>query len=86
MSSVAWIYDGKKDTATAIQYFEKSLSIEPQNAERWISLGQIYMRNSVKKYDRAMECFENALQYTTDTAKKTKVQDYIKDCKKRRGY
>ena len=86
MSSVAWIYDGKGDTTTAIEYFEKSLAIEPTNSDRWISLGQIYMRNSVEKYDRALQCFENALKNTTDTSKKEKIQNYIKDCKQRRGY
>lgn len=86
LSSVAWIYDGKRDSATAIEYFEKSLQIEPNNAERWTSLGNLCMRYTVGKYDRAIECFENALKYTADSTKKAQIQKLIDECKKRRGY
>lgn len=86
LSSVGWIYDGKSDTSTAIQYFEKSIALEPENVDRLLNLGQIYMRNSIKKYDKALKCFENALKYTNDPVKRSKLQGLIKDCKQRRGY
>lgn len=85
MCSLAWAYDGISDTQSAIDYFEKSLAIKPGDAARWINLGKLYMRSSIKQYSRAVECFNNALKYNPTTDQKTQIDTLITDCKQRMG-
>lgn len=83
MSSVAWQYDAIGETGKAIEYFEKSLAIEPGNVDRWIALGQLNMRASIKKYGRALECFNNAAKNKPSAAQKSNIEKLIKDCRSR---
>lgn len=85
MSAVARIYDGKGDNTNTAGYFEKSLSLEPSNVSRLISAGQFYMRYTVANYDRALECFKNALDSKPTEAQKAEINKSIAECKKRRG-
>ncbi len=85
MSAVARIYDGKGDNANTARYFEKSLSLEPTNVSRLISAGQFYMRYTVANYDRALECFNSALNNKPTEAQKAEINKLIAECKKRRG-
>lgn len=81
MCSLAWAYDGNNDTQSAIEYFEKSLVIKPSDASRWINLGKLCMRPSIKKYSRAVECFNNALKYKPTANQKKLIDTLIEDCK-----
>lgn len=83
MSSLAWAYDANGETLMAIEYFGKSLAIEPQNVDRWIAMGQLNMRSGIKEYDRALECFNNALKNKPTQAQKSKIEKLIEDCMSR---
>ncbi len=85
LTYVAWIYSGKGDTASTISYFEKALKIDPKNSERWANLGSINTWFSVRNYERALECYENALKYATDPTKKAQYEQQIEACKKKLG-
>ncbi len=85
LTQTAWIYLGKNDTASAIRYFEKALEADPKNPDRWANLGSTNKLLSVKNYERALECYENALKYTTDSTKKAQYEKQIQDCKQKLG-
>ena len=86
MAAIAWAYDGKSQTAKAIEYFEKSVATEPANIGRWISLGQIYMRSNIKQYSRALECFNNASKNKPTAEQIVAINKLIIDCKQRMAH
>lgn len=45
----------------SIEYYSKSLEIEPANFEAWVNSGVAYRKTGDR--DKAMECYEKALEY-----------------------
>lgn len=45
----------------SIEYYNKSLEIDPANFEAWVNLGVAYRKTGDR--DKAMECYEKALEY-----------------------
>lgn len=60
------IYDTKNDTTTAINYYQKAISIDEKNYKAYYNLALLYTR--LKKYDLAVENYKKALKIKKDFA------------------
>ena len=60
-AGIAACYCQLGEYENSIEYYNKSLEIEPANFEAWVNLGVSYRKTGDR--DKAMECYEKALEY-----------------------
>jgi tetratricopeptide (TPR) repeat protein len=60
--SKAWAYGEAGDAAKAIEYFEKTVDVNPAHYSAWALLGYHYRR--MNKFARAKKCYENYLAFS----------------------
>ena len=68
----------KNDAATAMNYYEKSISLNPTFAESHKAMGMIHFKGGEKQ--RAKKYFESCLLLSPNTADKAYIQGYLKSC------
>jgi predicted Zn-dependent protease len=68
----------KNDAATAINYYQKSISLNPSLAESHLAMGLIHYKAGERR--RAKKHFESCLLLSPNTADKAYIQGYLKSC------
>ena len=58
-------YNGKGDSAKALEYWKKALEIKPDKYETWYNLGLHY--RELKEFDLAIECCQKILERYLDS-------------------
>ncbi len=62
--SKAWAYKETNDRDKAIEYFEKTVSLNPAHIRAWAMLGYFYRLSN--KFSKAKQCYERYLLFTGD--------------------
>jgi len=70
--SKAWIYKETNDRDKAIEYFEKTVSLNPAHIRSWAMLGYYYRLSN--KFSKAKQCYERYLLFTGEDDPDEKVR------------
>jgi tetratricopeptide (TPR) repeat protein len=62
--SKAWAYKETNDRDKSIEYFEKTVSLNPAHIRAWRMLGYLYRLSN--KFSKAKQCYERYLLFTGD--------------------
>ena len=68
----------QEDAATAMKYYEKSISLNPSFSEPHKAMGLIHYKDGEKRL--AKKYFESCLLLSPDAADKAYIQGYLKLC------